>query len=212
MDSVDYVHGAPNEIQRGVSRRQISVATAVGSIVAIVGPSPAAHAAGTLTQAQHNTIPIRWNHPFSQRADTRRGVEGYPYRRWEERPYPSHRGTDYYVTPRAGTPVCAVADGTVTNARYEPDGRGQFVTINHGSGVYGDYCHFIQGSTLVTIGQAVTGGTPVGLTGFTGYLDPPSRELTSPPSALPIRWNKSQPRVAGQRRSPRGFRRERRRI
>ncbi len=98
-------------------------------------------------------------------------MDGYP-----EPSYPGHRGVDYYVTPRAGTPACAVASGVVTGGGYEPSGRGQFVTINHGSGVFGDYCHFIQGSTSVSIGQNVSGGTVVGLTGFTGYLDPPERE------------------------------------
>ncbi len=64
--------------------------------------------------------------------------------------------------------VVAVKEGTVTTARkYDGGGYGKYVTIDHGNGVVSYYAHLNQ--VNVNVGDYVTQGTLLGLSGNTGY-------------------------------------------
>lgn len=75
----------------------------------------------------------------------------------------SHQGVDY--RGRTGTPVYAVANGTVTSARYN-GGYGNEVRVKHASGMITLYAHLA--SMSVRNGQAVKRGQIIGRVGSTG--------------------------------------------
>lgn len=74
-----------------------------------------------------------------------------------------HHGMD--IAAAQGTPIVASANGTVEQANYN-GGYGNYVRINHGSGLTTAYAHM---SVLrVRTGQAVKAGDVIGLVGSTG--------------------------------------------
>lgn len=77
-----------------------------------------------------------------------------------------HMGWD--VLAAGGTPVVAVAAGTVSIVRFW-SGYGQMVGVDHGGGVQTYYAHMIEGSPTVVVGQHVEAGDMLGLVGDTGY-------------------------------------------
>ncbi|HOH46492.1 MAG TPA: peptidoglycan DD-metalloendopeptidase family protein [Candidatus Cloacimonadota bacterium] len=74
-----------------------------------------------------------------------------------------HQGVDYRA--RMGTPVYAIANGVVTEARYH-GGWGNNVQIKHSSGVESQYAHL--SSMSVRAGQRVVRGQVIGRVGSTG--------------------------------------------
>ena len=79
-----------------------------------------------------------------------------------------HQGAD--ITPGAGTPIGAVAAGTVRVSGTHPE-YGQYVIIDHqidGQTISTLYAHMIFGSSPLRAGQQVTVGQLVGLVGNTG--------------------------------------------
>ncbi|MBW9092337.1 peptidoglycan DD-metalloendopeptidase family protein [Microbacterium jejuense] len=80
-----------------------------------------------------------------------------------------HEGIDF--TPGAGSPVQAIADGTVRIASESGGAYGVHVVIDHivdGQLVSSHYAHMQYGSLKVVAGQHVTVGTVIGRTGNTG--------------------------------------------
>ena len=76
-----------------------------------------------------------------------------------------HRGTD--LAAACQTPVFAATDGVVDTA--SPNGSlGNWILIDHGSGVATGYGHLVAGGTFVTPGQNVTAGQLIGAVGSTG--------------------------------------------
>lgn len=94
---------------------------------------------------------IHVSSPFGRRLDPFTG-------RWK-----SHQGVDYRA--RTGTPVYAVAAGTVISARYN-GGYGNEVRIQHPSGLITQYAHLSSISSRV--GQTVKRGQVIGRVGSTG--------------------------------------------
>ncbi|WP_127794620.1 M23 family metallopeptidase [Agromyces sp. LHK192] len=76
-----------------------------------------------------------------------------------------HRGTD--VAAACGTPVFAATAGVVVEARTF-GGYGNWVLIDHGSGVSTGYAHLQDGGILVSPGEFVEAGKLIGLVGSTG--------------------------------------------
>jgi len=81
-----------------------------------------------------------------------------------------------------GTIVCAARDGVVVGVRddstvggTDPKFRplGNYVIIKHSDGTFADYHHLQTGGAMVKIGDAVTTGQPIGLSGHTGYASKP---------------------------------------
>ncbi len=79
-----------------------------------------------------------------------------------------HRGTDFSGTGH-GSPIFAIADGVVTQAKYGTGGQGNYVIISHGNGYFSNYLHMVSGSLLVEPGDVVKGGQQIGQMGNTGW-------------------------------------------
>ncbi|MFG3407367.1 peptidoglycan DD-metalloendopeptidase family protein [Streptomyces sp. NPDC048142] len=74
-----------------------------------------------------------------------------------------HTGSDFQAA--SGTPVLAIGPGTVVSAGYGGS-YGNEVVIKHEDGMYSQYAH--QSALNVSVGQTVTGGQQIGLSGSTG--------------------------------------------
>jgi murein DD-endopeptidase MepM/ murein hydrolase activator NlpD len=98
-------------------------------------------------------------------------TSGYSYGRFHpvlKRNMP-HRAIDYGAP--TGTPIMAVADGTITFAGWSSIGYGNFVKIKH-NGIYGtNYAHLHN--IYVSPGEFVEQGDIIGTVGSTGYSTGP---------------------------------------
>jgi murein DD-endopeptidase MepM/ murein hydrolase activator NlpD len=75
-----------------------------------------------------------------------------------------HKGFD--VADFTGTPVVAMAEGTVTKAEFDPYGYGNQVVIEHKYGFETSYAH--MNGIDVREGQWVQAGQRIGTVGMTG--------------------------------------------
>lgn len=97
------------------------------------------------------------------------GFDGYP------NGYPGHVGVDYAVP--TGTPVRAVADGTVkfagngANHSWMTWLAGNCILIQHSDGMHTGYAHL--SSVAVSAGTHVKQGQIIGYSGATGYVTGP---------------------------------------
>ena len=84
-----------------------------------------------------------------------------------------YRGTEFHggidIMTGSGATIVSASPGVVTQVTYG-GGWGQYVKVDHGSGVSTLYSHMIAGSQMVSPGQTVAAGTPLGLSGATGYV------------------------------------------
>ena len=115
----------------------------------------------------------RYRLPF-QKGETYRVSQGYEGR-W------SHRGQDRYAVDFAmpeGTTVCAAREGVVVDLKESsktggPDKKykdeDNYVSIAHADGTIAEYHHLKHDGVLVEIGDAVTVGQAIALSGNTGY-------------------------------------------
>lgn len=116
-----------------------------------------------------------WNGPFTAPTSTPdaindvygrlRSFNGSDWIYW-------HSGYDY--AGAEGTPIFAVADGTVVYTG-ELTVRGNATIIDHGHGVYTVYCH--QSKFEVSVGDKVTAGQEIGQIGATGRVTGPHLHL-----------------------------------
>jgi murein DD-endopeptidase MepM/ murein hydrolase activator NlpD len=76
------------------------------------------------------------------------------------------------------TKICAARDGVVIAMRKDSDkgglkpenlSDGNFISIQHYDGSIGHYWHLYKNGVLVNVGDSVTKGQVIGLTGNTGY-------------------------------------------
>ncbi len=86
--------------------------------------------------------------------------------------YKLHTGTDFCAPNINGKTVYAVKGGEVIYAAKHR-AYGNFVIIDHGAGVSTCYAHMQDGSMLVSVGQKVSQGQPIGKVGTTGYSTGP---------------------------------------
>jgi len=86
------------------------------------------------------------------------------------RVYRQHQGVDYGAP--TGTPVSAIADGTVLMARWN-GGYGNFVQIRHSGGLVSCYGHLSRYGAGVKAGRGVRQGQTVGYVGTTGLSTGP---------------------------------------
>jgi len=84
-----------------------------------------------------------------------------------------YRGSEFHggidIMTGSGMTIVSASPGVVTQVSYG-GGWGQYVKVDHGSGVSTLYSHMIAGSQMVSPGQTVAAGTPLGLSGATGYV------------------------------------------
>jgi murein DD-endopeptidase MepM/ murein hydrolase activator NlpD len=107
--------------------------------------------------------------PFGLRTDPLGGGAGF------------HPGVD--LAARAGTPIRAVADGTVITAG-DCGGYGNCVVIDHGVSLATLYGH--QSLVLVAVGQPVVAGQVIGLVGSTGRSTGPHLHFELRLNGIPI--------------------------
>jgi murein DD-endopeptidase MepM/ murein hydrolase activator NlpD len=93
---------------------------------------------------------------------------------------PSENAVDWTVPE--GTVVCAAREGRVVGVRQDstvggPDRKfrpfANYVIIKHADGTFADYVHLKTGGALVRMGDEVTVGQPIGLSGQTGFTSAP---------------------------------------
>lgn len=111
--------------------------------------------------------------------------------------YDAHNGLDIRLpdlaAQRRGVAVLAAAAGRIARLR---DGLadisvratggdkvigqecGNGVVVDHGGGWETQYCHMAKGSIAVSVGQAVTAGTPLGRVGLSGNTEYPHVHMT----------------------------------
>jgi murein DD-endopeptidase MepM/ murein hydrolase activator NlpD len=107
--------------------------------------------------------------------------------------YRPHLGTDYAVP--AGTPVQAVAAGTVVASTYS-GGSGNMVRIRHANGYETYYLHLSR--RLVRAGQKVEQGQRIGLVGSTGLSTGPHLDFRISRNGTFINFERMRPPRATQ--------------
>ena len=86
----------------------------------------------------------------------------------------THLGVDFVGAGINGTPIFAVADGTVVistalrNANGTLRSYGEYIVINHGNGIMTLYAHGLEGSRTVSVGDTVRQGQTIMRVGSTG--------------------------------------------
>jgi len=136
--------------------------TATNSATAAAGSTAAVAPTGTIVNTGAGDI--RWPIAGSIRVSSPFGPRLAPCAACSS----IHQGAD--ITPGAGTPIGAVAAGTVRISGTHPE-YGQYVIIDHqidGQTISTLYAHMIFGSSPLRAGQSVAVGQLVGLVGNTG--------------------------------------------
>lgn len=82
--------------------------------------------------------------------------------------YHLHNGTD--IAASTGTPILAVYKGVVSTVSYTSS-AGNYIMINHGSGLYTVYMHCSK--IIAKVGQSVSQGDTIALVGSTGSSTAP---------------------------------------
>ncbi len=77
----------------------------------------------------------------------------------------NHKGID--LAAPSGTPIKAVADGTITRVANDPKGYGNWVEVKHSDGSVTRYAH-MSAFGNVKVGQQVGAGSVLGAVGSTG--------------------------------------------
>ena len=95
----------------------------------------------------------------------------------------AHLATDYAVPE--GSPVIAVANGTVTFAGWN-DGYGNLVQVKHASGLSSGYAHLSRIAPGIRSGAAIKQGELVGLVGQTGLATGPHLHFMMTSKGTPI--------------------------
>ena len=95
----------------------------------------------------------------------------------------AHLATDYAAPP--GSPVVAVANGTVTSAGWN-GGYGNLVQIKHANGLTSGYAHLSHIAAGVRAGHPIKQGELVGLVGQTGLATGPHLHFMMTQKGIPI--------------------------
>lgn len=95
--------------------------------------------------------------------------------------HPGHNGLDFGIV--VGTPVEATMDGKVVHAGWNNQGYGNLVIVDNGT--YKTYYAHLS-SIPVTVGDSVTAGTTIGLSGNTGNSTGPHLHYEIRQNNVPI--------------------------
>lgn len=80
--------------------------------------------------------------------------------------YRPHHGVDYAAP--SGTPVVAIADGTVIRRGWDSGGGGNYIRIRHANNLESAYLHLRGFASGISVGTYVTQGQLIGYVGSTG--------------------------------------------
>lgn len=142
----------------------------------LIAPALLAGEAATADAGCRPAGPLGWTQPVHAPVNS-----GY---RTSTRP--RHNGVD--LGAARGTTICAAAAGTVTRVRCniipaewgcdrdgsptKTQGCGYYVDIHHHGDITTRYCHMLH-PPLVTVGQTITAGQPIGTVGSSGHSSGP---------------------------------------
>lgn len=104
------------------------------------------------------------NYPFAAAVML---TDGFGYRTAPVEQF--HDAQDFAAA--SGTPIQAIADGVALEAGFSPDGCGFGLKLEHeieGQTVTSRYCHMVDGSHSISVGDEIKMGDPVGQVGSTG--------------------------------------------
>lgn len=105
-----------------------------------------------------------------------------------------HQGIDYAAA--AGTPVSAVADGTVTFAGWK-GANGRLVVLRHGAGYETTYGHLSRFARGVRAGRRVGQGDVIAYVGSTGLSSGPHLDFRVKQGGKPLNFLKIKYRSSG---------------
>lgn len=108
--------------------------------------------------------------------------------------YRPHQGIDYAAP--TGTPVSAVADGTVTFAGWK-GGNGRLVILKHGGGYVTTYGHLSRFSRAARRGRRVAQGDVIGYVGSSGLSSGPHLDFRVKLNGTPLNFLKMKYRSSG---------------
>ncbi len=108
--------------------------------------------------------------------------------------YRPHQGIDYAAP--TGTPVSAVADGSVTFAGWKGD-NGKLVMIKHGGGYLTTYGHLSRFARGLRAGRRVSQGDVIGYVGSTGLSSGPHLDFRIKLNGKPLNFLKMKYRGSG---------------
>ena len=98
--------------------------------------------------------------------------------------YRPHHGVDYAAP--AGTPVHAVADGTVTFRGWDKGGGGNTLKIKHAGNMETGYLHLKSFAKGIKVGSRVSQGQLIGYVGSTGASTGPHLDFRIKKNGTPI--------------------------
>ena len=99
------------------------------------------------------------------------------------RTYRQHLGVDYGAP--TGTPVAAIADGTITKSGWS-GGYGNLVEIRHAGGLSSRYGHLSRYGAGIRSGRSVRQGQTIGYVGSTGYSTGPHLHFETRQRGKPV--------------------------
>ena len=150
----------PNIVHHGggLTRRAFAIGGAAAAVAAYAGVD--------WFSAQPAQAAIAWNQPFTFAAP----VSGtFDYYNPEFYGAPPHRHHALDLAPARGTPIYAVAAGTVVARAVESQGvwYGNHVMISHGEGFWTSYSH-MELPPSVELNQSIAAATLIGFVGGSG--------------------------------------------
>ncbi|MDO8806087.1 MAG: M23 family metallopeptidase [Elusimicrobiota bacterium] len=105
-----------------------------------------------------------------------------------------HQGIDYAAP--SGTPVSAVADGTVSFAAWK-GGNGRLIVLRHGAGYESTYGHLSRFAKGLRGGRRVSQGDVIGYVGSTGLSSGPHLDFRVKLNGKPLNFLKIKYRSSG---------------
>ena len=105
-----------------------------------------------------------------------------------------HLGIDYAA--QSGTPVSAVADGTVIYAGWK-GGNGKLIILRHGAGYVSTYGHLSRFAKGISGGRRVNQGDLIGYVGTTGLSSGPHLDFRVKQNDKPLNFLKIKYRSSG---------------
>ncbi|MDR0886052.1 MAG: peptidoglycan DD-metalloendopeptidase family protein [Clostridiales Family XIII bacterium] len=161
MEDVEALEAESNRIQAEIqaalaaAKAEAERAAAAAAAAAAANGTPVAAPAGNLSYGG-GQLGRPANGPVTSEFGPRQSPGGIGSR--------NHKGMDFGVP--SGSPIVAAADGTVLIAGWSTGGYGNYVIINHGSGLTTLYAH--NSSIAVSVGQQVSRGQVIAYSGSTG--------------------------------------------
>jgi murein DD-endopeptidase MepM/ murein hydrolase activator NlpD len=120
-----------------------------------------------------STSTALWSGPFAFPVADPVVTDTYGYTRLTVNSTISHKGTDFHAPP--GTPVVAMNSGIVVLSEFMTS-YGNAIIVDHGAGIMTLYLHLSE--RRVSVGDRVSKGQNIGLSGQTGYAEGPHLHIS----------------------------------